>query len=117
MLNSDDLPAGHAGTGGPLRILHTEAATAFGGQEFCIYKEMVAMRERGHHLEAVCQPHAELAQRLRDAGFTVHTVNMDGAINFMRSVAFVRRVAARGRFDVVNTHLSLIHISEPTRPY
>ena len=104
MLNSDDLPASHAGTGGSLRILHTEAATAFGGQEFCIYKEMVAMRERGHHLEAVCQPHAELAQRLRDAGFTVHTVNMDGAVNFVRSVAFVRRVAARGRFDVVNTH-------------
>lgn len=104
MLNSDDLPASHAGTGGSLRILHTEAATAFGGQEFCIYKEMVAMRERGHHLEAVCQPHAELAQRLRDAGFTVHTVNMDGAVNFVRSVAIVRRVAARGRFDVVNTH-------------
>ena len=104
MLNSDDLPASHTGTGGSLRILHTEAATAFGGQEFCIYKEMVAMRERGHHLEAVCQPHAELAQRLRDAGFTVHTVNMDGAVNFVRSVAFVRRVAARGRFDVVNTH-------------
>jgi glycosyltransferase involved in cell wall biosynthesis len=104
MMNSDDLPACHAGTGGSLRILHTEAATAFGGQEFCIYKEMVAMRERGHHLEAVCQPHAELAQRLRDAGFTVHTVNMDGAVNFVRSVAFVRRVAARGRFDVVNTH-------------
>ncbi len=104
MLNSDDLPASHAGTSGSLRILHTEAATAFGGQEFCIYKEMVAMRERGHHLEAVCQPHAELTQRLRDAGFTVHTVNMDGAVNFVRSVAFVRRVAARGRFDVVNTH-------------
>lgn len=104
MLNFDDFPASHARTGGPLRILHTEAATAFGGQEFCIYKEMVAMRERGHHLEAVCQPHAELAQRLRDAGFTVHTVNMDGAVNFVRSVAFVRRVAARGRFDVVNTH-------------
>jgi len=91
-------------TAGRLRILHTEAATAFGGQEFCIYKEMVAMRERGHHLEAVCQPHAELTQRLRDAGFTVHTINMDGPVNFMRSVAFVRRVAARGRFDVVNTH-------------
>jgi len=104
MLSSADLSEMHAGTCGRLRILHTEAATAFGGQEFCIYKEMVAMRERGHHLEAVCQPHAELTQRLRDAGFTVHTVNMDGPVNFMRSVAFVRRVAARGWFDVVNTH-------------
>ncbi|WP_313698666.1 glycosyltransferase [Achromobacter sp.] len=104
MLNSADQSASQPGTGRRLRILHTEAATAFGGQEFCIFKEMVAMRERGHHLEAVCQPHAELAQRLRDAGFTVHTVKMGGALNFMRAVAFVRRVAARGRFDVVNTH-------------
>ena len=30
-----------------LRILHTEAATSFGGQEYCIYKEMLAMRARG----------------------------------------------------------------------
>ena len=61
-----------------LRILHTEAATSFGGQEFCIYKEMVAMRERGHHLEAVCQPQAELGGRLREAGFKVHNLLMDG---------------------------------------
>jgi len=32
----------------PLRILHSEAATSFGGQEHRIFKEMVAMRERGH---------------------------------------------------------------------
>jgi glycosyltransferase involved in cell wall biosynthesis len=99
-----NLSASNAGPSGPLRILHTEAATAFGGQEFCVYKEMVAMRARGHHLEAVCQPHAELTQRLRDAGFKVHTVDMHGPVNFVRSVAFMRHVVARGRFDVINTH-------------
>ncbi|MFD4836020.1 glycosyltransferase [Achromobacter sp. NPDC058515] len=93
-----------AGTSGRLRILHTEAATAYGGQEFCIFKEMVAMRERGHHLEAVCQPQAELATRLREAGFTVHTVTMKGPLNFFRSLAFVYRLLLRERFDVVNTH-------------
>ena len=77
---------------------------AYGGQEFCVYKEMIAMRERGHYLEAVCQPKAELATRLREAGFTVHTVKMYGALNFFRCVAFVRRLVRRGRFDVVNTH-------------
>ncbi|HEY9272987.1 glycosyltransferase [Achromobacter sp.] len=87
-----------------LRILHTEAATSFGGQEFCIYKEMIAMRERGHHLEAVCQPEAELGRRLREAGFTVHLVPMDGPFNFVRCVAFVRRLLRLGHFDVVNTH-------------
>ena len=104
MLNPAESQASVAVTSGRLRILHTEAATAFGGQEFCIYKEMIAMRERGHHLEAVCQPRAELATRLREAGFTVHTVEMDGTLNFFRSVAFVRGVLRRGRFDVVNTH-------------
>ena len=91
-------------TGARLRILHTEAATSFGGQEFCIYKEMIAMRERGHHLELVCQPGAELGDRLSEAGFTVHRLVMDGAGNFLRGVVFMRRLLRRERFDVVNTH-------------
>ena len=82
----------------------TEAATSFGGQEFCIYKEMVAMRERGHHLEAVCQPQAELGGRLREAGFKVHNLLMDGPVNFLRGVSALRRVLRGGRFDVLNTH-------------
>lgn len=54
----------------PLRILHSEAATGWGGQEQYIHRMMLAMRERGHHLEAVCQPHAKLADRLRQEGFS-----------------------------------------------
>ncbi|WP_332609630.1 glycosyltransferase [Achromobacter sp. ESBL13] len=97
-----DTPA--ADVGGRLRILHTEAATSFGGQEFCVYKEMVAMRDRGHHLELLCQPGAELGDRASEAGFTVHRIVMDGPGNFLRGVLFVRRLLRRGRFDVVNTH-------------
>lgn len=88
----------------PLRILHSEAATSFGGQEQYIFRMMLAMRERGHHLEAVCQPHAILAQRLRDEGFTVHTTYMDGPVNFAKSLVKIRRVLRQGRFDVLNTH-------------
>ncbi|MNV45995.1 D-inositol 3-phosphate glycosyltransferase [compost metagenome] len=62
------------------------------------------MRDRGHHLELVCQPGAELGDRLGEAGFTVHRIGMDGAGNFVRGVAFVRRLLRRERFDVVNTH-------------
>ena len=101
MLNAAETPRRPAAG---LRILHTEAATSFGGQEFCIYKEMIAMRERGHHLEALCQPEAELGRRLRMAGFTVHLMPMDGPHNFLRGVASVRRLLRRGGFDVVNTH-------------
>lgn len=88
----------------PLRILHAEAATSFGGQEQYIYRMMNAMRERGHHLEAVCQPHAQLAERLREAGFTVHTTYMDGPVNFVRGVHFIRQVLRRGQFQVLNCH-------------
>src|SRR3546814_20908238 len=88
----------------PLRILHSEAATSFGGQEQYIYRMMLTMRDRGHHLEAVCQPHAVLTQRLREQGFTVHTTYMDGPVNFVKSVVSIRKVLRGGRFVVLNTH-------------
>jgi len=88
----------------PLRILHSEAATSWGGQEQYIHRMMVAMRERGHTLEAVCQPHAQLASRLREDGFKVHVMPMDGPASFMKGVLRVRGILKRGRFDVLNTH-------------
>lgn len=88
----------------PLRILHSEAATGWGGQEQYIHRMMLAMRERGHALEAVCQPHAKLAERLRQEGFTVHTMLMDGPANYLRGVPRIRAILREGRFDVLNTH-------------
>ncbi|KAA0888450.1 glycosyltransferase family 4 protein [Pusillimonas sp. ANT_WB101] len=88
----------------PLRILHTEAAVAFGGQEHRIYKELHAMRDRGHQLEAVCQPQAQLVSRLRDDGFIVHTMPMGGASNYLKGVAAMRGILRQGNYDVINTH-------------
>ena len=88
----------------PLRIMHTEAATNFGGQEHRIFKEMMVMRDAGHDLEAICQPHAKLTMRLRAEGFVVHTMPMDGILNFIRAVAEIRTILKTGRFDVLNTH-------------
>lgn len=87
-----------------LRIVHSEAATSFGGQEGRIFKEMTAMRARGHHVEAICQSRAMLVERLSDAGFTVHKVDMDGPVNYLKGVAAVRGILKDGRFDVLNTH-------------
>lgn len=87
-----------------LRIVHSEAATSFGGQEGRIFKEMTAMRARGHHMEAICQPNAQLAERLSDAGFPVHTLEMDGAVNYLKGIATIRGILREGRFDVLNTH-------------
>ncbi len=88
----------------PLRILHTEAATSFGGQEQYVSRMMRAMRDRGHHVEAVCQPDALLTERLREDGFIVHTMYMDGPWNFVASVVRIWRILRKGRFDVLNTH-------------
>src|SRR5699024_12434596 len=86
------------------RIVHSEAATSFGGQENRIFKEMLAMRARGHDVEAICQPHAQLTERLRVEGFIVHTLLMDGAVNFVRGVARLQRLFKKKRYDVLNTH-------------
>lgn len=67
--------------GRPLRIIHSEAAGTFGGQEHRVFKEMVGMRERGHFLEAICQPGSMLSERLRHEGFRVHLLEMDGITN------------------------------------
>lgn len=88
----------------PLRIIHAEAATGFGGQEHRIFKEMRAMRDKGHHLEAICQPDAMLVPRLRDEGFTVHDVPMAGAANFYKGIYRMRRILKNGKYDVLNTH-------------
>lgn len=88
----------------PLRIVHSEAATSFGGQEGRIFKEMTAMRARGHDVQAICQPQALLTARLREAGFTVHTLEMDGPLNYIKGVLKIRSILRAGRFDVLNTH-------------
>jgi glycosyltransferase involved in cell wall biosynthesis len=85
-------------------VVHSEAATAFGGQEHRIYKEMIAMRARGHHMEAIVQSRAQLVQRLQDEGFTVHKVDMKGPVAYLKAIAAVRRILARGNYDVLNTH-------------
>ena|SRR5690625_361465 len=87
-----------------LRIVHAEAATGFGGQEHRIFKEMRAMREHGHHLEAICQPDAMLVPRLREEGFIVHEVPMAGTMNFYRGIFRIRRILRKGGYDVLNTH-------------
>ncbi|MAK56379.1 MAG: glycosyltransferase family 1 protein [Pusillimonas sp.] len=87
-----------------LRIAFSEAATSFGGQEQYIFKVMRGLRELGHEVQAVCQPHAKLAQQLQDDGFTVHTLLTDGFVNYTKGVLRLRRLFAEQKFDVVNTN-------------
>jgi glycosyltransferase involved in cell wall biosynthesis len=87
-----------------LRILHAEAATGFAGQERYVFRLMHALRDRGHHVQAVCQPHAQMAHELRQAGFQVDVLEMDGPWNHAKGLPSLVRLLRRGAFDVVNTH-------------
>ena len=89
--------------GAPLKILHTEAAKGFGGQEIYIYRHMLAMRDRGHDVSLLCQPGARLGEIAREAGFTVHTLKMGGLLRLLRGIWSVKRLVQRHGFDVVNT--------------
>ncbi|HBT32649.1 MAG TPA: glycosyltransferase family 1 protein [Pusillimonas sp.] len=87
-----------------LRIVFSEAATGFGGQEQYIFKVMRGLRELGHDVRAVCQPHAKLAERLQDDGFAVHTLLTDGVVNYAKGIVQLRRLFADQKIDVVNTN-------------
>ena len=85
----------------PLNILYSEAATGFGGQEHRIYKEMLAMRDAGHHVAMVCRPQARLVPLLQEQGIEVHTVQMGGFSQFFKATNFIRKLLKRGQYDVL----------------
>lgn len=88
----------------PLKILYTEAATSYGGQERYIHRLMREMRKAGHTVEALCQPDSQLRQHLIDDGFSVHLFVMDKGAGFWRNLLPVRRLLKQQQYDVVNTH-------------
>ncbi|HHW4681380.1 MAG TPA: glycosyltransferase, partial [Xylella taiwanensis] len=87
----------------PLKILHTEAATGFGGQEIYIYRHMLSMQAHGHHMALLCQPGAPLSDMARAARLPVYHINMDGPWRLLAGIRTVQQLLQRERFDVVNT--------------
>lgn len=86
-----------------LSILFAEAATGYGGQERYIHRLMLALRERGHRVEMLCQPQAQLAQYLKQDGFVVHTLRMKKGLNFWRNLFKLRKFFKTHHYDVLNT--------------
>lgn len=86
-----------------LKILHTESSTGWGGQEHRTFKELVALRERGHCMEVACRPGARLGDRAAEAGFTVHRIPMRGGGDLIAAWKLVK-LLRQGHYDVVNTH-------------
>lgn len=87
----------------PLRILHSESSTGWGGQEHRTLKEMVELRSRGHIVELVCPGNARLGARATDEGFAVHHARMRGGVD-VRSMIKIKALLQQRKFDVLNTH-------------
>lgn len=99
---------GHATSGSRprsrLRILHVSLSSDFGGRELRILHEMLAMRERGHHLEVGCAARSELGLQAQRHGFTAHAIEAAGTLASASVPLQITRVMRAGDFDVANTH-------------
>ncbi|MCB1136205.1 MAG: glycosyltransferase, partial [Chlamydiia bacterium] len=89
-----------------MRILHTEASLGWGGQEIRILREMIGMRERGHHLSLAAAPGALLLDRAQQEGFTCYEVPFRWG-QFHQAFAALRRIIKAEQIDLLNTHSSL----------
>lgn len=100
-----------------LHVLYAEAATGYGGQERYLHRLMLQMRERGHVVEMLCQPDAELRFHLEKDGFVVHTVPMRRGWSFWISVIKTIRFLRKHRYDVVNTtsRMDTLQVGLPAR--
>ena len=100
-----------------LRVLYAEAATGYGGQERYLHRLMLQMRKRGHTVEMLCQPDAQLRSYLEQDGFVVHTVPMRKGLCFWKNLIKVTRFLRRNRYDIVNTtsRVDTLQVGLPAR--
>ncbi len=87
-----------------MRILHTEASCGWGGQEIRILTEARGLIRRGHQVELVCPPEAQIFTAAPDYGIPVHALNIGK--KRLGPLLALRRFLSEQRFDIINTHSS-----------
>ncbi|MEO7760537.1 MAG: glycosyltransferase family 4 protein, partial [Casimicrobiaceae bacterium] len=88
----------------PLRIVHTESSTGWGGQEIRILAEAEGMQRRGHRVELLCPPDAQIFRAAADRGLEVTALPIER--KKVRGVLSLRDWFARNTASVINTHSS-----------
>ena len=92
-----------------LHILHTEAATGWGGQEIRVLQETLLLLERGHRVSLVCQADSPLEERARSiphSQFHLVPTSMKSALSLGIFMALYRYVS-ENNLDVIHTHSSV----------
>ena len=90
---------------GKLRILHTEAATGWGGQQIRVLSESRGMIARGHTVTVACQPGTQIEERAAEWGVPIFTTAMKGAFDIV-GIRALRSFMQEFRPHIINTHSS-----------
>ena len=89
---------------GALRILHTEASRGWGGQEIRVLSEARGVASRGHQVMLAAPADSRIF--IEAPRFGVKAEALPIARKGPAGALALRRLLARGAFDVVNTHSS-----------
>ena len=88
-----------------MKIIHTESSTGFGGQELRILDEACGLSERGHEVQLICPPHAEIYNMAKQRGLDV--VGMPIAKKRLKAIIQMRKWIVEQQPDIINTHSSI----------
>ncbi|NOQ14732.1 MAG: glycosyltransferase [Methyloprofundus sp.] len=87
-----------------MKIIHTEASLGFGGQELRILDEACGLLERGHEVQLICPPQAEIYAMAKQRGLEV--VSMPIAKKSFKAILQMRQWIIANQPDIINTHSS-----------
>lgn len=86
-----------------IKILHTEWADGWGGQELRILNEMLGVRERGMEIAIACTPHSKISEYAKQQGIEVFHLPFRGNLD-VKTLWGLVKIIRDHQFDIVNTH-------------
>ncbi len=87
----------------PIKILHTEWADGWGGQELRILNEMLGVRERKMQVAIACTSHSNISQYAKQHGIEVFHLPFSGNLD-LKTLWGLIKIIRDHQFDIVNTH-------------
>ena len=92
-----------------LHILHSEAATGWGGQEIRIVQECQSLLERGHRVTIVCQPDSPLGEKCKQfshPNLNYFLLAMKRPFSLLTLFSLIK-IIRKSRPDILQSHSSI----------
>ena len=90
-------------------LLHSEAATGWGGQEIRIFEESLALIARGLQVSVIAQPGSPLAKKcskIKHPKFSIYSIQMSASWNLFNFYS-IYRLVKKIQPDIIHTHSSI----------